>query len=370
MLRSLIPTHFSIEGRELSLNIPQGIEKQDSFFVFQSNMNPQEAVDALFRDEYVLIGDYFSSGLLVLNQLKQQLSKPSKKATYKDQRNDRTRFRDLSQRILLEIKNQKIVVRKAPEIGWLSQFYSEEQNICLPFPQVQGLNSSWQWYWNGIVIPGLDRRIHPFYGTYFPTRFEHLLLFSKWLKAYKGDKSLAYDIGIGSGVLSFQMLQAGIDHVIATDSNPNAIIGMHLYLEGKKAKTQIQLLYGDLFAQATELASLIVFNPPWLPTKEDASGIDKAIFYDDELFPRFFSEAKKHLSPEGRVILLFSNLGLVTETETVHPIEEELRTGNRFEKDELWVNSVKSASKKTKRNQHWRTEEQVELWVLKLKSMD
>lgn len=368
MLEGNSPLHFSIEGREVMLNIPERIQKQESYFIFQAKMNPQLAVDILLRGEYVLIGDYFSSGLLVLNQLKTFLSKSKTKETYGEQRDNRAEFRDLSHRILVEINAGVLCVRKAPEIGWLKRFYKEDTSFCLPFPQVQGLNSAWQWYWNGIVIPGLDRRIQPFYGTYFPTRFEHLILFTKWLKAYQGDKSSAYDIGIGSGVLSFQMLQAGFERVIATDSNPNAIIGMHLYLERKKAKTQFRLLYGDLFADSDECSPLIVFNPPWMPAKHDAQGIDKAIFYDNTLFPRFFKEAYVHLAQEGRVVLLFSNLGQVTGEESEHPIEKELLEGQRFVKDDLWILPVKSASKKTKRDQHWRSSEQVELWILKAKS--
>ena len=64
-------------------------------------------------------------------------------------------------------------------------------------------------------------------------------------------------------------------------------------------------------------------------------------------------------------MLLFSNLGQITGVSSEHPIEEELAKGSRFELELLLKKKVKNASDKTKRNQHWRTEEEVELWVLK-----
>ncbi|WP_205727987.1 hypothetical protein [Flammeovirga pectinis] len=53
---------------------------------------------------------------------------------------------------------------------------------------VQGLNSAWQWNKKGIVLPVLRNKVHPYYGVYFPTRFDHLILFDNWLKRYEGPK--------------------------------------------------------------------------------------------------------------------------------------------------------------------------------------
>jgi hypothetical protein len=66
-------------------------------------------------------------------------------------------------------------------------------------------------------------------------------------------------------------------------------------------------------------------------------------------------------------VLLFSNLGLITNVAKQHPIENELLNGNRFELDRCFKKSVKTASEKTKRDQNWRSNEVVELWVLKHK---
>ncbi|WAC03114.1 hypothetical protein N7U66_05675 [Lacinutrix neustonica] len=63
-------------------------------------------------------------------------------------------------------------------------------------------------------------------------------------------------------------------------------------------------------------------------------------------------------------MLLFSNLAQITNVTTVHPIEKELTEGGRFQLEHFFKKSVKLASSKTKRDQHWRALEEVELWVL------
>jgi hypothetical protein len=98
-----------------------------------------------------------------------------------------------------------LIVKKAPFIGWLEKLYPETSDFLLPFPQILGLNSTWQFYKKGVSIPILRNKMHPYYDTYFPTRFDHWELFDQWLKRYDGPKKTAIDVGIGSGVLSFHL---------------------------------------------------------------------------------------------------------------------------------------------------------------------
>jgi hypothetical protein len=351
---------------DLKANRPDPIVSNVEVFPYKRRTEPQEAIDALIEGYYVLIVDYYSSGLELLNALKHIVKTEYSDQSFQGQRDFRSAYRELSHRILLKVSNHKLNLRKAPEIGWLEILYPETNEYLLPFPQVQGLNSAWQWHEKGIYIPVLKQKIHPWYGTYFPTRFEHLELFDSWLKRYKGEKKSAFDIGIGSGVLSFQLLKQGFEKIYGTDSNPNAIIGLkeNAYI----LQSKIELLFGDLFANSQASTELIIFNPPWLPASQNIDGLDKAIYYNAELFSRFFTEAKKHLQPNGRVALLFSNLAKITKVDDRNPIETELADGGRFEKELFLQKKVRSASKKTQRNQSWRSLEMVELWVLKLRS--
>jgi len=78
----------------------------------------------------------------------------------------------------------------------------------------------------------------------------------------------------------------------------------------------------------------------------------------------FFAAAKQHLSPEGKLLLIFSNLAQITQLTNEHPIEKELAEGGRFQLEKRFTKKAKAASDKTKRDQHWRADEEVELWVL------
>lgn len=355
---------FILLDDTMPLNRPEPITADREVIPYRKRMGPDVAVDYLVEGQFVLVKDFYSSGLSILTRLKEYLKRTSADESFQGQRDSRGAFRELSHRLLLQVKAGRLTVRKSPEVGWLSILYPETDEFLLPFGQVQGLNSSWQWWQKGISLPVLLDRIFPFYGTYFPTRFEHLQILDDWLKDYAGNKSSAIDVGVGSGVITYQLLKHGFDKVRATDSNPNAIHGMKAAVAEKQLSSKVELGWGDLFAGNDQPADLIVFNPPWLPLASDNEGIDKAMYYDADLFPRFFAAAVKQLNPGGRLVLLFSNLAQITGLTTTNPIAEELEVGGRFVKDELVTAKVKAASKKTRRNQTWRENEQVELWVL------
>jgi hypothetical protein len=65
------------------------------------------------------------------------------------------------------------------------------------------------------------------------------------------------------------------------------------------------------------------------------------------------------------VVVIFSNLARITNHETVHPIENELAVGERFVKERFIDKQVREASKNSRRNLERRSDEKVELWVLK-----
>lgn len=329
-------------------------------------MDPQQAIDALLAGYYVLVIDFYSSGLKILRALKNFTERKMQDQSFQSQHDARSVFRELTQRLLLLIRNHRLIIRKAPEIGWFKILYPELDEFLLPFSQVQGLNSSWQWYEKGISLPVLNRKIHPYYGTYFPTRYNHLILFDKWLKQYQGKKNTSIDVGVGCGVLSFQMLNHGFKKIYATDSNPNAIIGLIDDLVENNLQSKVELFHGDLFAEINVKTDLIVFNPPWIPASHHNEGLDQAIYYDINLFPRFFAESEKYLQPAGRIVLLFSNLAEITESSQTHPIKAELANNKHFEKELFLQKEVKPASKHSRRNQIWRSSELVELWVLKM----
>jgi len=353
-------TDCSLEPNTPEIITPDDVVEVVSFF---DKMDPREAIPELLEGNYVLVEDYYHNGLQVLKRLRQVLSNKYDTDSFQGQRDYRAAYRKASNCLLLLVYDGSLVVKKSPEIGWLKILYDEFQ-FLISFPDIQGLNSSWQWYLNGLEIDILDLTLHPYYGVYFPTRFDHLELFDQWLRRYDGNKQTAIDVGVGSGVLAFQLVHHGFAEVIGTDVNENAIIGMSEEIERLGYTDSIEVIHGDLFADSDVMADLIVFNPPWLPANHDlGTGIDQAIYYEPDLFPRFFKQAKQHLKPDGQLVILFSNLGEVVNTSKIHPIEHELDTNDRFTKQAYLQQKVSTGSKITRRT-NWRKKEWVELWVL------
>ncbi|PKH50508.1 methyltransferase type 11 [Tenacibaculum sp. Bg11-29] len=349
---------------DINVYKPEPILPEGELELFNRNTDVKRTIKILESGKSVLITEFYSNGMSLIKELHLYLKRRQPNKSFQEQREFRSEFRKLSNLILIEIVDHKLIVKKSPSIGWLEKLYPETSSLLLPFPKVQGLNSAWQWYKNGITIPVLRNKIHPYYGVYFPTRFDHLVLFDNWLKRYEGAKKSAIDVGVGSGVLSFQMIKHGFQKVFGTDTNPNAIVGLTESMGDTKLSRKIELDFGNLFGKWDKQTELIVFNPPWLPASHDLDRNDRAIYYDKNLFPDFFVEAKKRLLPEGKLVIIFSNLAQITNVAKVHPIEQELIKGGRFQLERCLKRTVKTASEKTKRDQHWRGAEEVELWVL------
>lgn len=352
-----------LKKAEIAVNKPILINPGNQNVLFDRSTEVKSTIKVLEEGKYVLITEFYSNGLLLLKELQTHLKRKFTNKSFQEQRSFRSEYHRLSNLLIVEIVDHKLKVKKSPSIGWLEKLYPETRDFFLSFPQVQGLNSAWQWYKNGISIPVLRNKIHPYYGTYFPTRFDHLILFDNWLKRYQGPKKSAIDVGIGSGILSFQMVKHGFQKVFGTDINPNSIVGLTEFMGDTKLSRKIELDLGPLFGRWKKQTELIVFNPPWLPIT-NKNTIDHAINYDEKLFPDFFIEAKKRLLPDGKLVIIFSNLAQITNVIEGHPIKKELVEESRFQLKICLKKTVKVASEKTKRDQHWRSSEEVELWVL------
>ena len=180
---------------------------------FYRKMDTKATVIEMIAGKYVLVEEFYSNGLQVLNELRRNLLLIHKDKSFQGQRNFRSAFREASHRLLLKVKDNKLIVKKSPDFGWLELLYPDVSEFYVSFPEVQGMNSSWQWYKKGLEVKTLNLTLHPYYGTYFPTRFDHLKLFDKWLKKYDGPKTNAIDIGVGSGVLTFQLIQNSFENI-------------------------------------------------------------------------------------------------------------------------------------------------------------
>jgi hypothetical protein len=349
----------------LVLDRPQPSDFEQAFPRVQKRTDRAGVIEALQAGESLLVTDVYSTGLSILADLKAHLKKLHPDDDFQGNRAFRSAYQACAQRLFAPIKGHALALLKAPSIGWLARLYPELDEFLLPFPKIQGLNSAWQWHQKGIQLPVLQHKLHPFYGTYFPTRHDHIHLFEDWLSRYSGSFENVIDVGTGCGVLSFQLLNHGSQEVWATDINPNAIKSVQEDLAQLNMTGKIHLEHGDLFGRYSQKFDLIVFNPPWLPGATHGE-LDKAIYYPPDLFERFFEQAATRLKPSGHMVLLFSNLAQSSGLTTEHPVEIELVEGGRFRKVDRLRRKVQAASSKTKRSGKSRDKEFVELWALAL----
>lgn len=324
--------------------------------------NPNAVAQALEGGVAHRINDAYPTGQRVLQSLRKYLADRHPGTEHHQRRAYRSALHEAGRHLLAPVENHEIALPKAPDIGWLKLLYPDQERFLLPFTDLIGLNSAWQWRLRGLEIPLLRTKIHPYYGVYFPTRFDHLELFDEWLHE-QPKLAQVIDVGVGAGVLTLLLLQHNAQAVHATDINPNALQSVRDELTRTGHAKRVQLEEADLLGCHPGDADLIVFNPPWLPG-EAAGPLDLAIYYPEDLFERFFAQAHSKVAPDGRVVLLFSNLVGVLTPGTPHPVLDEIERGGRFRLAEKRTRAVKAGSKKTKRSTEHRKQELVELWVL------
>ena len=94
---------ITISGKEIQVNRPKPISDIE-VVPFNKGENPQFAVDDLVEGYYVLILDFYSTSLAILKELKTYLNKKYSDQSFKGQREYRSAYHELSNRLLLEVK--------------------------------------------------------------------------------------------------------------------------------------------------------------------------------------------------------------------------------------------------------------------------
>ena len=191
--------------------------------------------------------------------------------------------------------------------------------------ELLGLVGAYEWRKKGVEITALGKppnnRIFPHYGVFSPVRGEYIDLVANMPIR---DKTLAFDIGVGTGVLSALLVKRGVQRVIATDQDPRALICARENLERLGVLPKVELLDIDLFPPG--LAPLVVCNPPWVPARP-TSPIEHAVYDEDsKMLKGFLFGLRAHLTPVGEGWLILSDLaehlGLRSRETLLHWIDE------------------------------------------------
>ena len=191
--------------------------------------------------------------------------------------------------------------------------------------ELLGLVGAYEWRKKGVEITALGKppnnRIFPHYGVFSPVRGEYIDLVANMAIR---DKALAFDIGVGTGVLSALLVKRGVQRVIASDQDPRALICARENLERLGVLPKVELLDIDLFPPG--LAPLVVCNPPWVPARP-TSPIEHAVYDEDsKMLKGFLLGLRAHLTPDGEGWLILSDLaehlGLRSRETLLHWIDE------------------------------------------------
>jgi len=203
-----------------------------------------------------------------------------------------------------------IPLRRAPDLkeAFTEAWGPATGEACMvSLREVLGLVGAHEWRKKGIEIAALGdaphNRIHPHYGVFSPVRGEYVDLVAT---TPIRDKSLAFDIGVGTGVLSALLAKRGVQRIVATDQDPRAINCARENLHRLQRIAKVELVQTDLFPEG--LAPLIVCNPPWVPARP-SSPIEHAVYDEGSRMLRgFLAGLRAHLAPKGEGWLILSDL--------------------------------------------------------------
>ncbi|MEM4166300.1 MAG: class I SAM-dependent methyltransferase [Candidatus Bilamarchaeaceae archaeon] len=140
---------------------------------------------------------------------------------------------------------------------------------------------------------------------------EDSFLLAKYAKKLKGK---ILEVGCGSGIVALECAAADKKNIVeGVDINPEAI---KISRENAKLNNikNIRFYESDLFQNVKGKYDFILFNPPYLPTKEEEKIKSKLNYAFDggknglETLSKFVRKVKKYLKKDGTVYLIASSL--------------------------------------------------------------
>ncbi|WP_086818808.1 class I SAM-dependent methyltransferase [Allokutzneria sp. NRRL B-24872] len=226
--------------------------------------------------------------------------------TFQAHRQDQARrARVLAMVLVLLDSDYALDLRRAPDVRQACNEVYDEATApsAMPLRELLGVVGAHEWRRTGVRIPALGARIRPHYGVFSPIRGEYVQLVAE---APLPARTMAFDIGTGTGVLAAVLARRGVAHVVATDVDRRAVACAreNLAALGYEGRTEVQRV--DLFPRGR--APLVVCNPPWLPARP-TSPLERAV-YDpgSRMLYGFLDRLGKHLTKDGEGWLILSDL--------------------------------------------------------------
>ena len=221
------------------------------------------------------------------------------------------RVRILGQ-LLIEVDGAyRIALQRAPDVlqacteAWGP---TDGQSRVVSLRSLQGLIGAHEWRKKGVPIAALQgAHIHPHHGVFSPVRGEYVDLVAQApLPGALNRCPVAFDLGVGTGVLTAVLARRGVQRIVATDLSPRALACARDNLQRLGLADRVDLLQANLYPPGQ--AALIVCNPPWLPATPH-SPLEHAVYDEDSAMLRgFLAGLATHLCDGGEGWLIVSDL--------------------------------------------------------------
>ncbi|WP_163999515.1 50S ribosomal protein L11 methyltransferase [Pyxidicoccus caerfyrddinensis] len=277
-------------------------------------LSADTALKRVRRGEFLRYTGDFHNAKQLLGALGRRLERPSQARSPLEAFRAERRARQLEHATLSRIvvaldRNYRMELARAPDVSQACrQVWGEptEDFTVVPLKQLFGMLGAAEWRRKGLAVPGLKGLLHPHYGVYLPTRTDYVELLAA-VPDVKGKR--VFDVGTGTGVLSFLLLQRGAASAQATDCDSRAVACARENAERLGLSQRFQVAEADLFPEGK--ADLVVCNPPWIP-EPPKNRVDRAVFDEDSQFLRRFLEGLPAvLTPGGEGLLILSDLAVL-----------------------------------------------------------
>lgn len=304
-----------------------GIRPHQKLVIADDTLTADAAYRMACEGTAILWRGDFQNARQLLQALARRVDKPSKKSvrSKKDLHQSQLdifnlhrlaqsqRARTLGMLLIECTAEHHIDLRRAPDIAQACQeaYGNTQSSYLVSLRELLGVVGAHEWRKKGVLIPALSAEkafyIHPHYGVFSPIRGEYIDLVNQApLPKALSKNAIAFDIGVGTGILSIILASRGVVKIIATDLDPRALDCAKDNIERSNFAKQIELLKTNLFPEGK--AALIVCNPPWLPARP-SSPLEGAIYDpNSQMLTGFLSGLKDHLLPEGEAWLVLSDL--------------------------------------------------------------
>jgi len=294
-------------------------------------LNASSALRRLRGGEYLLYtGDFFNARQLlgaIGRRLRHRNPAGSPLEAFRAERKARElEHRTLSHVVVALDRDYRLSLSRAPDVALACRWAwgnAQEDRTIVPLKTLLGMIGSAEWRAKGLPVPGLQGLLRPHYGVYLPTRTDYVELLQAVPEVVG---KTVFDVGTGTGVLSFLLLQRGARSAIGSDTEPRAVACARQNAQRMGLADRFEAIETDLFPKGK--ADLVISNPPWIP-EPTKNRLDRAVFDPGNHFlSRFLAGLNEHLEPGGMGLLLLSDLAVLLGLRPAGWLDEQVASSH------------------------------------------